>query len=49
MVFCDGEKRFRGFFRDEGQIELFPGEGPLVGATEQQQCSVRAIARVLTV
>ena len=27
-----------GFFRDEGQVDVFSGEGPLVGAAEQEQC-----------
>ena len=35
---CEGEQCFGGFFRDEGQVEVFPGEGPLVGAAEQEQC-----------
>ena len=36
--FCEGEKRFCGLFRDEGQVDVFSGEGPLVGAAEQEQC-----------
>jgi hypothetical protein len=32
-----GEERFGGFFRDEGQVDVFSGEGPLVGAAEQEQ------------
>ena len=35
--FCEGEERFGGFFRDEGQVDVFSGEGPLVGAAEQEQ------------
>ena len=35
---CEGEERFGGFFRDEGQVDVFSGEGPLVGAAEQEQC-----------
>jgi hypothetical protein len=38
MLFCEGEERFRGFFRYEGQVDVFSGEGPLVGAAEQEQC-----------
>ena len=36
--FCEGEERFGGFFRDQGQVDVFSGEGPLVGAAEQEQC-----------
>ena len=36
--FCEGKERFGGFFRYEGQVDVFPGEGPLVGAAEQKQC-----------
>jgi hypothetical protein len=36
--FCEREKRFGGFFRDEGQVGVFWGEGSLVGAAEQEQC-----------
>ncbi len=36
--FCEGEERFGGFFGYEGQVDVFSGEGPLVGAAEQQQC-----------
>ena len=32
------EERFGGFFRYEGQVDVFSGEGPLVGAAEQEQC-----------
>ena len=35
---CEGEERFGGFLRDEGQVDVFSGEGPLVGAAEQEQC-----------
>ena len=35
--FCEGEERLGGFFRDEGQVDVFSGEGPLVGAAEQEQ------------
>ena len=35
---CEGEERFGGFFRDEGEVDVFSGEGPLVGAAEQKQC-----------
>ena len=35
--FCEGEERFGGFFRYEGQVDVFSGEGPLVGAAEQEQ------------
>ena len=34
----EGEERLGGFFRDEGQVDVFSGEGPLVGAAEQEQC-----------
>src|SRR5215203_5411890 len=30
--FCEGEQRVSGFFRDERQVDVFSGEGPLVGA-----------------
>jgi hypothetical protein len=36
--FCEGEERFGGFFGYEGQVDLFSGEGPLVGAAEHEQC-----------
>ena len=36
--FCEGEERFGGFFRYEGEVDVFAGEGPLVGAAEQEQC-----------
>ena len=35
---CEGEERFGGFFRDQGQVDVLSGEGPLVGAAEQEQC-----------
>ena len=35
--FSQGEKRFRGFLGDEGEVDVFRDEGPLVGATEQEQ------------
>ena len=35
--FREGEERLGGFFRDEGQVDVFSGEGPLVGAAEQEQ------------
>ena len=38
MLLCEGEERFGGFFRDEGQVDVFSGEGSLVGAAEQEQC-----------
>jgi hypothetical protein len=38
MLFREGEERFGGFFRYEGQVDVFSGEGPLVGAAEQEQC-----------
>jgi hypothetical protein len=37
-LFCAGEERFGGFFGYEGQVDVFSGEGPLVGAAEQEQC-----------
>ena len=33
-----GKERFSGFFGYEGQVDGFWGEGPLVGAAEQEQC-----------
>jgi hypothetical protein len=36
--FFEREERFSGFFRYEGQVDVFPGEGSLVGAAEQEQC-----------
>ena len=38
VLFGEGEERFGGFFRDEGQVDVFSGEGSLVGAAEQEQC-----------
>ena len=38
MLFCEGEQRFGGFFRNEGQVDVFSGKGPLADAAEQQQC-----------
>ncbi len=35
----EGEQRFGGFFGYEGQVDVFSGEGPLVGAAEQEQRS----------
>src|SRR5437588_7549067 len=37
MLFCKGEERFDRFFGYEGQVDVFSGEGPLVGAAEQEQ------------
>ena len=37
-VFCEGEEHFGSFLRNEGKVDLFSGEGPLVGAAEQEQC-----------
>ena len=37
-LLCEGEERFGGFFREEGEVDVFPGEGSLVGAAEQEQC-----------
>ncbi|HEX3279054.1 MAG TPA: hypothetical protein VHR40_11065 [Thermoleophilaceae bacterium] len=34
---CEGKQRFGGLLRDEGQVDVFSGEGPLVGAAEQEQ------------
>ena len=33
----EGEERLGGFLRDEGQVDELAGEGPLVGAAEQEQ------------
>ena len=38
VCFCEREKRFSGLFRDQRQVDLHSGEGPLVGAAEQEQC-----------
>ena len=38
MLFREGEERFSGFFRYEGQVDVFSGEGSLAGAAEQEQC-----------
>ena len=38
VLFREGEERLRGFFRDEGQVDVFPGEGSLAGPAEQKQC-----------
>ena len=35
--FGKGEERFGGFFRYERKVDGFSGEGPLVGAAEQEQ------------
>lgn len=37
VLFREREKRLGGFFRHEGQVDRFSGEGPLVGAAEQEQ------------
>ena len=37
-LFCERKERFSGFLRYQGQVDLFSGEGPLVGAAEQEQC-----------
>ena len=37
-VFCERKERFSGFFCDEGQVDVFSDEGPLVGAAEYEQC-----------
>ena len=36
-LFCEREERFGGFFGHQGQVDVFSGEGPLVGAAEQEQ------------
>ena len=36
-MFGEGEERLSGFLRDEGQVDVLSGEGPLVGAAEQEQ------------
>jgi hypothetical protein len=36
--FCERDERFGSFFGYEGEVEGFWGEGPLVGAAEQEQC-----------
>ena len=38
VLFREGEQCFGGFFRHEGQVDVFSGEGALVGAAEQEQC-----------
>ena len=38
MLLCERQERFSGFFRCQGQIDVFSREGPLVGAAEQEQC-----------
>ena len=35
--FGEGEERLGGLFGDERQVDAFSGEGPLVGAAEQEQ------------
>lgn len=37
VLFCEGEQGLGCFLREEGQIDLFPGEGALAGAAEQEQ------------
>jgi hypothetical protein len=37
-LFCEGEERLGGLFRNEGEIDLLSGEGSSVGAAEQEQC-----------
>ena len=32
------QERLGGLLRDERQVDVFSGEGPLVGAAEQEQC-----------
>ncbi len=36
--FCEWNKRFGGLFRYQGQVDVFSGERPSVGAAEQKQC-----------
>lgn len=38
VLLREGEEGLGGLFRQEGQVDVFPGEGPLVGAAEQEQC-----------
>ena len=38
MLFCEGKERFGGFFGYERQVDVYWGEGPLVGPAEQEQC-----------
>ncbi len=38
MLFRERQECFAGFFRDEGQVDGYQGERPLVGAAEQEQC-----------
>ena len=37
MLFGEREERFSGFFRYEGEVDGYWGEGLLVGAAEQEQ------------
>ena len=48
VLFCEGEERLGGFFGYEGQVDVFWGEGLLVGRLSRSSASVRSIARVLT-
>ncbi len=34
----EGEERFARFLRDQGQLDVLAGEGPPIGAAEQEQC-----------
>jgi hypothetical protein len=34
--FREGQECFGGLFGDEGQVDVFSGEGSLVGAAEQE-------------
>src|SRR5256885_13724994 len=36
--FCEREEGFVGFFRYEGEVDVFWGEGPLVGTAQLEQC-----------
>ena len=38
MFFSERQERLGGFFRHEGEVDVLRGEGPSVGAAEQEQC-----------
>src|SRR5438046_10560238 len=39
---CEREEGLGGFFRYEGEVDVFWGEGPLVGTAELEQCFGKA-------
>ena len=46
-LFGEGQERFGGFFRDEGQVDVFVAKFPRSPRLSSRRASVRSIARVL--